>query len=189
MKRSFILCLLALGLVARGASADDWGNTLRGGLVGAALGAIVGHNTDLTTEFAVPAFAAVGALVGYGYDHRSSDPYAYGNGYTSDPGYYRNGYYNPRARYTSYPYRPRYANNHRRQDKPAKLKNPSPAELAPKHDLTPGVELVTVPLTLPSGTTFNLRLLKLPDHYVGPQGETYADLPTPETLAARYLPK
>ena len=46
-----------------------------------------------------------------------------------------------------------------------------------------------VPLALPSGTTFNLRLVRLTDRYVGPQGESYAELPSSEALAERYLPK
>jgi hypothetical protein len=50
----------------------------------------------------------------------------------------------------------------------------------------PGIELVAVPLPLRNGLTIQVRLLKLPDRYIGPQGEEYAERPSAEVLSARY---
>lgn len=191
-------CLVVLCLAVRCASADEWDDALRGGLVGAALGAIVGHNSDMRDEFAIPAFAAAGALIGYGSgdgwwgnDHHH-DGYAYGDdGYWADDGW-RDGWgrYHSGPRYYRYDdvYGPRY-DGHHRYSKAPKPHKPSPSELAPRHDLTPGVELVDVPITLPGGTVYNVRFIKLSNLYIGPQGETYAELPTTDMLAQRYLPK
>ncbi len=58
----------------------------------------------------------------------------------------------------------------------------------PQRNLQPGVEIVRVAYSWPNGHTRTMRLLKMNNRYVGPQGETYATLPTAEELSARYAP-
>ena len=81
--RTLLTAALALFLLAGAAWADsdDW---WQGALIGGALGAIVGHNShDIDTAVAIPAFAAAGALLGYGNDRGWFDydgDYGYGYG-------------------------------------------------------------------------------------------------------------
>ena len=188
MRRALLTLAVAMALCPGVRADNDWDDALYGGLMGAAIGAIVGHNSDMSSEVAIPLFAGLGALAGYSYD--SDRGSSRGRYYGSDD---NRGYSDPGYRYQSFPYsyRPHlYAPTaYRHHAKPAKVKKPTPAELTRPHNLTPGVELVSVPLSLPSGTSFALRLVKLPDRYIGPQGETYAELPSAEVLAARYQPK
>jgi len=194
MKKALLFATLGLQIVGTiVARADEWDSAWRAALMGAAVGAIVGHNSDdITTEVAVPAFAVAGALIGYGYDngwygHR--DPYYYQDPYDPYPNRYRrNDPYAPygygyRDPYRD-PYRSRYGVGYREpRRKPAKVR---PAPVTPG-DPHPGVELVGVPVTLPGGTIMELRLIKLANGYIGPQGEHYDTLPDSAELTARYV--
>jgi len=182
--------LLSLFLMAGSAGAGDGDDALRGGLIGAAFGALLGeidHGVD--SEVAIPLFAGLGALAGYTWD-REWDCY------DDDYRYYRR-YGRRRGRYryrhgVSWPYEPLpllytpYSTRAITVPRKKKAAKPS-APPAPPVDRHPGVSLVTVPITLKNGMQVDIRILKLGgERYVGPKGETYDSLPTPEVLATRY---
>lgn len=189
MKRAFLFAALGTQLIlATSARADEWGSAWRAALMGAAVGAIVGHNSDdITTEVAVPAFAVAGALLGYGYDngwYGHHDPYYYDDPYDPYPNRYgRRDPYAPYGYGYRDPYRARHGVVYVERRKPAKV-HPAPVTPGDPH---PGVELVSVPVTLPGGTSMDLRLIRLPDGFIGPQGEHYDTLPTSAELTARYV--
>jgi len=185
---------LALVLIAgtTRADSDDW---WQGALIGGALGAIVGHNShDIDTTVAIPAFAAAGALIGYGHDrgwfrhdgyygyydwHR---PYRYYDPHSWYPRYHPRGYGN----YRYYPPAYRKRSNRRRSSDSGPRHRAAPAAAPP--DLHPGVETVKVPVTLASGLTIDLRILRVNGRFIGPRGEAYETLPTGKELAKRYVP-
>lgn len=194
------VAMLALPLAGR---ADDWDGALRGGLLGAAIGAIVGHNSDdISSSVAVPAFAAAGALLGYvwdqndwggGYDndgyHHNDYPYRYspyGYGYGNAYGRYGYGSGYGYNRYDDYR-RPVYRRPDSRDESRSRKRGPSVTGLG-NHNLQPGVELVSVPMPLPGGHMVDIKLIRLAQGYVGPQGEHYDELPDGNTLASRYYP-
>lgn len=179
-------CIGVLAL-CQSVRANDWDRALYGGLMGGAVGAIVGHNSGMRTEVAVPVFAATGALLGYasdgrhddyddvGYCNRHGDPYSY-SAY-------------PRYGYGPYRYRDYDMPRYHEPKAPKAPKKPLPYQMVAPANLTPGVDLVRVPMAMPNGTSVDITLIRMPDHYVGPHGETYKDLPTGDILAAEYLPK
>ncbi|MDA0990149.1 MAG: hypothetical protein O3A51_05295 [Verrucomicrobia bacterium] len=182
------------------ARADSWDEALRGGLVGAAVGAIVGHNSsDLDTAVAIPAFAAAGALLGYAYDQYDGD--ADSRYWVSDPydspryrRHYRNrGYrYDHRSSGLHYGY-PYSARRYYRVQRPAPVR---PPVIVPKQEAPvvappnrhPGVTLIKIPITTAAGLTLDINVLKVGNQFVGPQAERYESLPTAEQLAERYAP-
>ena len=188
------------------ARAESWEDALRGGLLGAAVGAIVGHNSsDLDTSVAVPAFAAAGALLGYAYDRDGAyygyDPYL-GYGYDSYgyPHHRRHGYDRDwdrpywrswRYRNRPYPYRqPQYrvirdARPPREVVVVPRAPRTPPPDPVNRH---PGVELMMVPIATSNGTPIDIRILLVNGLYIGPKGEVYEEKPTPEQLAERYRP-
>jgi len=185
-----IACVLGWTLAAEAGSGDD---ALWGGLMGAAVGAIVGHHSgDIRTEVAVPAFAAVGAALGYGYDrgwYGTADFHPYDSRYRGRSGWNRqylghDPYWGARTR-VSCPQWPERVRRVRAPD-PAPPRE-QPRQEAPRRNLQPGVEIVRVPLQLPNGTVISTRILKVGGRYIGPQGEAYTSLPTREELAKRYL--
>ena len=189
MKRMAIL-FLALSLIGGYARAGDGDDALRGGLVGAAFGALLGEiDHGIDSEVAIPLFAGLGALAGYTWD-REWDYYDTDYNYYSRYGR-RHGRYR-RRHGVSWPYDPlplRYSPYAIHMvSRPRKEKQQARAP-APAPDRHPGVSLVTVPITLKNGMQIDVRILKLgEDRYVGPQGEAYDSLPTAEVLAARYAP-
>jgi hypothetical protein len=192
LKRTVCRLLLGLALSASVVFGGDWDNTLRGALVGGAFGALVSEFNGVDARTGVPAFAALGALVGYGRDRNWYHSRRYDD-YWLDYGWPYN-----HARYHDDNWR--WLNRRRRYDRntgggvtvmraatAADAQQSQPAAPA-EPQLHPGVSLVIVPITLPRGMIVNLRILKLGNRYVGPQGEPYATLPTAEQLLERYTP-
>jgi hypothetical protein len=193
MKKITCTMLMAVALVSAPAARADDGDVLRGALIGSAVGAIVGHNSsDLDTSVAVPAFAALGGLIGYAHDrswYRDDDPYdVYHHGsYGHWPWWGRSAWADDPWVY------PRWGHPRRAWAAPRTPKPPDPqvaatrAATAPdtaEANRHPGVELLTVRVSLPAGHATEVRILKIGDQFVGPRGQTYAEMPTPEQLAA-----
>ena len=185
--------LLGLLLLARPATAGDWDDTLRGGLIGGAFGALVSGLDGVDARTSVPAFAALGALAGYGRDRGWYRSRRY------DDCWVDYGWPDARGRYYDDDWRWLNRRQYRRYVRDARPmmidRSPVDATVArsdepprPAPDLHPGVSIVVVPITLPRGMTVELRILKLGTRYIGPQGEPYDTLPTAEQLQARYAP-
>jgi hypothetical protein len=192
MKRVFVVLLLLGCVSARLAAAGSRDDALRGGLIGAALGAIVGNNSsDIRQEVAIPVGAALGALAGYHWNRYS--------GWYDDWSYDRWDRYRDRGWYDGYRYdyrHPRYAPRRRSSrtvyvEVPVAVKSEAPSGPAgPKRDassLHPGISLVRIPVTMANGVTVDVRILEVNGRYVGPRGEIYRGMPTAEMLAERYF--
>ncbi len=180
-----MLSMLAATIPTRAGDSED---ALRGGLVGAAFGALLGEIDDsIDVGTTIPVFAGLGALTGYAWDrdwdrhHRGHYRYRHGS------------YGNRRRRYRywdEYPWRyprlhlsyPVAARTEKTTNKKKRVARPAPA--TPNRH--PGVSLVTVPITLKNGMVVDIRILKLGDRYFGPKGEAYDTKPSPEVLASRY---
>jgi hypothetical protein len=187
--RSIVISCLCVSLASSQALGDD---SLRGGLIGAAIGAIVGHNSgDIDTEWAVPAFAAAGALLGseYNNDWYSHSSYGY-----DDPWYYRN----PHYRHRRYHYAPRYYHHprHRTYREPrARRHRPQPVKKKRKSievkpaNVHPGIAVSIVSVSLANGSAIDFRILKINGRFVGPKGETYETMPAAEQLAEHHVPE
>ncbi len=186
MKHCTMMIVLAGALLAGGSQADEWRNTWQGGLIGGAVGALVSRRSDVDSRIAIPAFAATGALLGYGsdrgwFDSRRDDryymdygwPYRYGSG-TDYRGRYRPTDYRriPVVRSPSV------------SPSPAARLTPSEAAVAP--DRHPGVIVETVAVKMPNGVTVPVRVLKLNGRYIGPRGETYSERPTADDLRRTF---
>ena len=195
--RGLVCCILLAGFVVTSeARAGSWRRPVQGGLIGGAVGALVSRSSDIDSRVAVPAFAATGALIGYGRERgwysrsRSSRhahlyawplyPYAYMS-YGYSHGYYGSvPVYDGRSRYTHY-----------RMKAPtravarARARVDSTDERQPLPERHPGVATESVEVTLSNGVTIAVRLVKLHDRYIGPRGETYSELPSAEMLRER----
>lgn len=200
---TILLALLLSTVCARVSPAESWEDALRGGLLGAAVGVIVGHNSsDLDTTVAVPAFAAAGALIGYaynrdgvyydntdywGYDYPYTRAYRHGYGYDNwGRSYWNSPHYGYRPRARRYiPYRVVRNVGPLRETVVVPRQKPPQPEPVNRH---PGVDLITVPLTASNGLVIDVHVLVVNGRFIGPQGEHYDEKPTAETLAARYLP-
>jgi len=173
---TWICLLLALAV---NAGADAWRDTVRGGLWGAAAGALVSELSDnYEPRHTIPLFTSIGALTGYAI-HKNRDayylpylalPYAW---YSHRPGY---GYRRPAYRYYRQP--PHAAVRQPKQES-------TPAKTVDRH---PGVTLIPVPITLKNGLVIPIQILRLGERYTGPQGESYEKLPDAATLQQRYAP-
>lgn len=181
-----LLLMLTLAILST-AHAGDWEDALWGGLFGGGLGALVGElDSDIDTAVSIPLFAGLGALAGYGWgrDRGSDGSYYWGEprDYEWRYSHWRNDWY-PAYRWRgSHARRRPYRRVRKAKAPPAREKAPPPP------NYHPGVELVTVPIALPNGTRVDLRIIKIGERYVGPQGEEYTSLPTSEVLAAKYAP-
>lgn len=182
--RRYLSILVGLVLIAGLATAGSK-DTFYGALMGAAVGAAVGHHSgDISTEVAIPAFAAVGALIGYGSDrgwydddgYWGYDPWNYGWHDDHFDRYYR---YRPQRRVRAVRHSPPVVAP-RRPDR----RQPDAAPT----NLHPGVQLFIVPMTLSNGVAMDLRILKVNDRFIGPRGEEYESMPTADILAQRYRP-
>jgi len=173
-------------VLATGSATAGSRETFYGALIGSAVGVMVSHHSgDISTEVAIPAFAALGALIGYGHERGwyDNDPYW---GY--DPwgcGWY-NDYYDYRNRYR--PYRRRFRTVHPSRTVVAPRRSRSRRPVVASPNLHPGVTMVVVPVTLSNGVSLDLRILKVNNRFVGPQGEEYESLPSADVLAQRYHP-
>ncbi len=182
MKRLIFLGVAVAMLLMTAIGRADDEDVFWGALLGAGAGLILGESVDgIHSSVAVPVGAIAGGLIGHELDRAS----------------YRHGWYeryDPHAyHYYGYPYTrygPRVHSVPRRLPKVRKLpgkavrKVTPPADEAP--DLQPGVDLVKVQVRLISGVPMDVRLLRMPDNtFVGPQGETYTNLPTSAELV-RY---
>jgi hypothetical protein len=208
MKATPIALVLGIALFASNARADS-DDALWGALVGGAVGVLIGENSsDIRTEHAVPALAALGALTGYAHDR---DNY-YDDDWSHRGPVYNRGRYYGSNRYGSnrhaYRYNDRSGRNYNVHYPywPSQVRRYSPVRRAPRAVQTypkakktpqqtvaptnrhPGVTIVRVPITWPNGTTRNIRVLRLGNRYVGPQGESYETLPDSATLSERYAP-
>jgi len=186
--RFVVTFMVTVGLLS--ARADSWSDELRGALVGGALGALIGSNSsDIDSEVAIPVGAVLGGLLAYGNDKSwYSDSYGYDGWYYDDRyGHPRHRYYHPR-----HPYRySRRGVDLRRRVGVAKARRPSrrtaqAADRVVAINAQPGVSIVKIPVTLVNGVKVDVRLIRLGDRFVGPQGEAYEALPEPDVLAARY---
>lgn len=189
MKRWYFI-MAGLIIIVQSLHGDAVKYTLRGGLAGAATGLLVSEFSDrIDTRDAIPFFTGAGALAGYSV-YRYRQDRRYGPRHVS---WLAPAIALPYAAYT-WPghYRYRSPSNHARWGydhsvKPSKTA--SDREMAaPSTERHPGVELVTVDLTLANGHTHTMTLLKLGNRYVGPQGETYSERPTAEILRQHYYP-
>lgn len=202
MKMLFSLWI-ALALSCSLLIAGDKEDALRGGLIGAAFGALLGEiddSVDMGTT--VPVFAGLGALTGYAYDSDAyrHDPYPprYDSYHRYRPYRRHRPYYGHYRWYHDPWYYPglsrRYAvrpvpqvivhQNPKTKTKSKPKTKTKPA--APPAQRHPGVSLHTVPVTLSNGMHVAIRIIKVNNHYYGPQGEPYDTLPTADTLAERY---
>ena len=183
---------LCVCLLTCSAYADD---TLRGGLIGAAIGAIVGHNSsDINSEIAVPAFAAAGALLGSAYHHDRYASYHYASGHDGwDYHYPRHGYryypryYTPRHRY--HHARRYYDRDLRYRKRVTKIRKKKQQPIIKPANLHPGIQITIVSVPLANGSTVDFRILETNGRFVGPKGEPYAAMPSAEALAGKYIPE
>jgi hypothetical protein len=60
------------------------------------------------------------------------------------------------------------------------------AKPAPTVDLQPGVDLIKVSIMNRNGIRTDVNVLRVGAQFVGPQGETYDQLPSAAVLAAKY---
>lgn len=188
--KTLLVTTFSVYLMCAHTRADD---SLRGGLIGAAIGAIVGHNSsDINTEIAVPAFAAAGALLGSQSDRDwyspSYEPWGYNEGrhYRYDR-YHRYGHHAPGYRY----YRPRYHHRHetRPRHRAARVKKKTQRVVAKSADPHPGVRITVITVPMRNGSSIDFRILEVSGRFVGPQGENYDEMPTTDSLAGKYIPK
>ena len=185
MKHLYAVTISLLLLCGEAAAGSR--ETFYGALMGAAVGSMVGHHSSgISTEVAIPAFAALGALAGYGYDrgwydddvYRVYDPWDYD---------YRHGdRYRPRWHYRPRRYRARPLRPSRIVVAPRSNRSGRPAVPAP--NLHPGVKIHIVPVALGNGVSVDLRVLEVNGRFIGPQGEEYDSRPTAEVLAQKYRP-
>ncbi len=184
--KTILISVVAL-LVATGhAHADALDDTVSGGLLGAAAGVLVSEmSDDYDASYTIPLFTGIGALTGYSL-HESRHHHG------SHGSYHNDAYYLP---YLALPYAWYY---HRRPSsgsgygyyrgpllrKTRKQPPPQPKAVS-RH---PGVTLIPVPITLRNGSVVPIHVLKLGDHYTGPQGESYETMPNAATLQRRYAP-
>jgi hypothetical protein len=187
------LCLAAVVAGSAVTARADNDNMWRGALIGAATGAIVGHNShDIDTAWAVPVMAATGALIGHYYDRRHhsydyyNDPY-----YDRSPYGYRGGYYDAPYYPRGYGYRDGYYRVRREkpidEQKAAYLQMTAPDKITTSTSgRQPGVQLIKIPIEGPGGVELLVNILHTGGKFVGPQGEEYDGLPTTEALQARY---
>lgn len=180
LPRIVTVMLIAL----RAAAGDALEDTVRGGLLGAAAGALVSEfSDDDDPGRTIPFFAGLGALTGYAVHHHSRrdwgprrhHPYgaAYGLPYLALPyAWYASRH--PGGRWRVIPAPP-----------PAGgvRKTPDPVPPADRH---PGVRLIPVPVSLPNGAVVPITILRLGDRYIGPRGEAYPSMPDADTLRLRY---
>ena len=184
-----ITCLI-LTTPALGSSRSE---TLRGGLVGAATGALLAElSSDISSRTAIPLFAGVGALTGYArYQHRNRDDYAYYR-YRSSPdwqySYGGHPYYHPRG------YRQRWNRPRHHIATPVRI---APIIRAAQQTATtrpqpenrhPGVVQIPVQIKTPTGFPLTITIMRTGNQYVGPRGETYPEMPTAAQLQQRYKP-
>jgi hypothetical protein len=184
MKRKITL-LMAAVLIAAITYGGNSKDALRGGLMGAAFGALVSeldHAVD--PGLTIPVFAGFGALAGYAWDkdwdrHNRSSCWQ-GSRYDRRYGHSSYAWRGPYAWY------PRMAYAPIRRTRRATPRS-TPAVAAPKpRNLHPGVSLMSVPITLANGMQVKITIFNLNGHYVGPKGEHYDSLPSAEMLAERY---
>lgn len=183
--KTVMTIVVALLVVAGHARADALKDTLRGGLLGAAAGALVSElSDDYDARYTIPFFTGIGALTGYAV-HENRHPRGRRYGTTR-----RHAYYLP---YMALPYawyHHRYpATRDYRATPPRAASKQPPRKTQPETiDRHPGVTMVPVPITLRNGTVIPIHLFKVGDHYTGPQGESYETLPDTETLRRHYAP-
>jgi hypothetical protein len=195
MKR-FSITLIGLSLLCSDLQADD---TLRGGLIGAAMGGLVGHHSsNIDTAIAVPAFAAAGALIGSASDDDWHVSSGYGWGY--DCGYgrgrdYRYGRYPRRHNYHSSHFRYHHSRSRPYRDARPQRRNAKTASKEPRPDphpaanLHPGVTITHISVPMANGILLDFRILQVNGRFIGPNGDAFDDMPSVDTLARRYLPQ
>lgn len=168
------IMLLTLITPSYGDALED---TIRGGLIGAAGGALISELSDNhDARYTIPFFASIGALTGYAtHDNRHHDAR-------------RHGCYLPYLAlpYGWHHYRPSANRRYHHREKPTIRKQPSlKTKPINRH---PGITRITIPITLKNGTVLPIHLFKVGVHYTGPQGETYDSRPDAAVLQQRYSP-
>lgn len=176
--------IVLLGAARRAPAEPD--RALWGALFGAATGAVVAHNVDdIDSDIAVPLGAVLGGLIGDRSDRAYRD-YTY---HRTARRHCRPDYARWPTPYLAPPLRHHYRPYHRRRTvrrhvPPRRAPRPTPRHVPP--DLQPGVDLVKVSILHSNGIRTDLRILRMQDRFVGPQGETYDHLPTAAELAQKY---
>lgn len=180
--KTVMTLIAAMVMVAGQTRADALKDTVRGGLLGAAAGALVSElDDDYDARYTIPFFTGIGALTGYAVHENRHPRGRYGSAR-------RHAYYLP---YMALPYAwyshrypaSRYFRKPPRRET-RKTQPPQPKAV----DRHPGVTLIPVPITLRNGMVIPIHLFKVGDRYTGPQGESYETLPDAETLRRHYAP-
>lgn len=177
LARRFSQCSSATGLVALCLTgplqANEWHDTIRGGLMGAAAGAIVAElDDDLDRGRLIPVFSAIGALSGYAWNRANS-----GRPAREDYDAFSNQPYPP---YSYGPVRQRIVRTSRPNQIPVSPQSNSPqntTSLATQSN-HPNIQLVPMSLMLPNGNALIINVLKTPAGYIGPKGKRYTQQPT-----------
>ncbi len=172
MKR-LVLWMVVAAVVAvtpRGAYAQPGDRTLRGALVGTALGLLIGHSSDaVDTGVAAPVFGLMGAAIGHELD-REAEWRAHLEVAREEAGY-------GRRWVTSQP------------EPPAERARPTAAIAPPDvpgNDRHPGVELIKFAIVDDRGVSRSIAIIRMGTRFVGPRGESYDTLPDEKTLTERY---
>jgi len=180
-----VLAILASTLCVQGGSRSD---VLRGGLVGAATGALVsGLSSDISSRTAIPLFAGLGALTGYSMHNARNRDYYYA--YTPDWHY----------TYSIHPYAHPIGYRHRWHRPPHYMAPPvrvapvthtarNSAASRPVNNRHPGVVRIPIELTTTSGFPLTITITKAGNQYVGPRGEIYPEMPAAIQLQQIYKP-
>lgn len=190
----FMLTFAGSSLITFHAVAGDaLQDAVRGGLLGAAAGALVSEfSDDDDPRYTIPFFTGLGALTGYAvHQSRRDDRYAYG------PRRHRRSFGGAAygLPYLALPYmyyssrRPGYERSFSTPTYFSKEQRPSPTRRAPAAaNRHPGVRLIPVPVSMPNGTVVPITILKLGDRFIGPRGEAYETMPDAGELRLRYYP-
>ena len=184
-------CSLVILLSTSPSFASRSGDTIRGGLIGAATGALLaGLHPDVSSRTAVPVLAGVGALTGYTmHEYRHRNNYRHHRGVDVSPSFYN-----------YYPYAVPYQVRHSRSPyRPAPGWGPVAIKMIRAHtqaatrsrqqtDRHPGVTLIPVTFQLDNGMSLTIHVARIGDQFVGPRGETYSELPSQDVLRQTYKP-
>lgn len=189
--KNILTSITVLLLLAGHACADALKDTVRGGLLGAAAGALVSELDDnYDARYTIPFFTGIGALTGYAIHENRQHRDHHG-------AYRRHAYYLPymalpyawyHHRRPAYGYGNDYDYGYYREPLPRRDTRKPPPPQPKAVDRHPGVTLIPVPITLRNGTVVPIHVLKLGERYTGPQGESYETMPDAATLQRRYAP-
>lgn len=166
MRGFIVTAVIALLTVTRSVDARPGEHTVRGALVGTALGFLIGHHVDdIDTRVAVPVLGLMGAAVGHEQDRQEA-------------------------------WRARRARQWEMEGYGQRWQTPAPPPpsaagiVAPAAgsgvDRHPGVELIKVSIVDDRGVNRDIPIIRMATGFIGPKGERYSSLPTEKQLTERY---